>query len=180
MTTQLIRQWLILSMIPKAPPRIDVAGIEERLAELGVVVHRRTIQRDLLHLSRVFPLVADERERPFGWRWADGAEFLCSIPILSDPASAGAEITLRLRVDRMAARTIAEGLRGRDGDAREVTMSPPRDGFVEMTARIVDSCAMRRWLLGFGDAVEVLSPEHVRAEFVEKASRIAAKYREAG
>lgn len=180
MTTQLIRQWLILSMIPKAPPRIDVAAIEERLAELGIAVHRRTIQRDLLHLSRVFPLVADERERPFGWRWADGAEFLCSIPILRDPETAGIEITLRLRVDRNVARTIAEGLRGRDGDAREVAVGPPRDGYVEIHARVVDSCAMRRWLLGFGDVVEVLEPAHIRAEFVEKASRIAAKYREAG
>ena len=181
MTTQLIRQWLILSMIPKSPPRIDVTAIEQRLAQLGVAVHRRTIQRDLLHLSRIFPLVADERERPFGWRWADGAEFLCSIPILRDPATAGIEIALHLRVDRLVARTIVEGLRGRDGDAREVVVSPPRDdGAVEVTARIVDSCAMRRWLLGFGDVVEVLSPSHVREEFVEKASRIAAKYREAG
>lgn len=174
--SQLVRQWLILSMIPKEPPRIDAGGIEERLADLGIVVHRRTIQRDLAELSRVFPLVADERERPFGWRWAEGAEFLCSIPILSDPRAAGAEITLRLRVDRPLARAIAEGLRGRDGDAREVTMEPARDGAVEITARIVDSCAMRRFLLGYGDAVCVLEPAHVRAEFVEKAARIAARY----
>lgn len=177
-TTQLVRQWLILSMIPKTPPRIEVGQLERRLHELGVEVHRRTIQRDLVCLSRVFPLVADEREKPFGWRWADDAEFLCSIPILADARVDRPEIELRLRVDRALARTIAEGLRGRDGDAREVVVAPPAaDGTVEVVARVADSCAMRRWLLGFGDGVEVLSPSSVRAELVEKVSRIMARYR---
>jgi predicted DNA-binding transcriptional regulator YafY len=166
-------------MVPKDPPRIDVATLERRLRDHGVVVHRRTIQRDLVELARVFPLVVDFREKPFGWRWADGAEFLCSIPILRDPRGEGAEIVLCLRVERALARTVAEGLRGRDGDARRVTVTPRDDGYVDVTAHVLDVCALRRWLLGFGDAVEVLSPDHVRAEFVEKAARIAARYRAA-
>ena len=166
-------------MIPKAPPRIDVATLEARLRARGIDVHRRTIQRDLVDLGRIFPLVVDFREKPFGWRWADGAEFLCSIPILRDPRGEGIEMTLCLRVERSLARTVAEGLRGRDGDARHVSVRPREDGDVDLEADVLDVCALRRWLLGFGDAVEVLSPEHVRAEFVDKAARIAARYRAA-
>jgi len=61
-------------MLPRPPRRIDTAAIEARLRERGILVHRRTIQRDLVELAEVFPIVSDERNKPYGWRWADDAE----------------------------------------------------------------------------------------------------------
>jgi len=174
-TSQIVRQWMILRLVPKHPPRIDVAGIQAGLARAGVNVHRRTIQRDLLELERVFPIVADESVKPFGWKWAEGAEFLCSIPLLIDPIDIGPEITLSLRVDKRMARTICEGLRGREGAARELTVTDQARG-VLVTARVPDTCVVRRWLLGFGEAIEVLEPASVRAEFVAKAVRLSKTY----
>jgi hypothetical protein len=68
------RQWLILSRLPKAPRKVDVAWIEAELREMGIRVHRRSIQRDLVTLSQVFPLTCDEASKPYGWSWAVDAE----------------------------------------------------------------------------------------------------------
>lgn len=177
MASQLVRQWLILSLIPKQSPGIDVLTLEARLFASGVMVHRRTIQRDLVELSEVFPLIPVGPEKPFRWRWAEGARFLCSIPVLDAPDEAGAEIALRLRVERATARDVTEGLRGKAAAAREVTCLKKDETHVEVHARVVDACTLRRWLLGFAEAVEVLAPEHVRSELAATAARVAERYR---
>lgn len=78
------------------------------------------------------------------------------------------------------ARAIAEGLRGRDGDAREVkvTRGATPEAHVTLAATVPDRCALRRWLLGFGAAIEVLGPEPLRAEFRAKARDLAERYGE--
>ena len=42
--------------------------------------------------------------------------------------------------------------------------------------RVQDTCQLRWWLLGFGDQVEVLEPEHLRAEFAEIARSLHDMY----
>lgn len=183
-----MRQWHLLTLLPKGPRRIDTATLEARLGERGVRVHRRTLQRDLLELARVFPIVADERSKPYGWRWGDDAELFCAIPaLLGTRASAVVpEIELVLLVRRHAVRAVSEGLRGPEGQARQVQVGvatngpssgadPARD-CVEVSARVPDACALRRWLFGFADALEVVGPPHLRAELAAQASRIASVY----
>lgn len=63
-------------MIPRAPRRIDPAALEDGLRKRGIAVHRRTIQRDLRLLARVFPLSVDGRSKPYGWGWAEPAPTL--------------------------------------------------------------------------------------------------------
>ncbi len=169
-------------LLPKGPRRIDAATLEARLRERGVDVHRRTIQRDLLELATVFPIVSDARSKPYGWRWADDAELLCAIPALAGAQHGVAEIELVLHVRRAAVRAISEGLRGPEGQARLVQIG---DGdsigeLVEVSARVPDACALRRWLFGFGDALEVVAPLHLRAELAGKASRVALVYNGGG
>jgi predicted DNA-binding transcriptional regulator YafY len=173
---QLVRQWRILALIPKTAPGIDVLTLEARLFASGVAVHRRTIQRDLVELAKVFPLVSVGEEKPYRWRWSDDARFLCSIPLLDAPDEPGAEISLRLRVDRSAARYVVEGLRGRAAGAREVTCVNKDRAHAEVLARVVDACTLRRWLLGFGDSVEVLAPVDVRTDLAAAAARIAERH----
>ena len=45
-----------------------------------------------------------------------------------------------------------------------------------MEATVLDSSALRWWILGFGPAVEVLSPPELRQEFEQMASDLAALY----
>lgn len=75
------RQWQMLRMIPRLPQKITAREMHEKLqAEFDV--GKRTIERDLQSLSGLFPLVADERDRPFGWSWKKDAP-LFSLPGLS-------------------------------------------------------------------------------------------------
>jgi hypothetical protein len=52
-----------------------------QLREAGFPIHRRTIQRDLIALSRMFPLVCDETTKPFSWSWSRDAAAL-TIPAM--------------------------------------------------------------------------------------------------
>lgn len=176
--TTIIRQWHLLTLLPKGPRRVDSATLEERLRARGLAAHRRTIQRDLVELARVFPIVSDERSKPYGWRWADDAELLCAIPALPGTRPDVPRVDLVLRVRRAAVRAVSEGLRGAEGRAIDVQVA---DGdatslVADVRARVPDSCSLRRWLFGFADAVEVVAPLHLRADLAERAARIATVY----
>jgi hypothetical protein len=61
---------------------------------------RWSIQRDLLELAEVFPIVVDDRAKPYGWRWADGADAL-DVPFAQGCSTPRLEVSLRLRRDGM-------------------------------------------------------------------------------
>lgn len=68
-----MRQWHMLRLVPRFPAKRDTSEIKKRLADEGFEVTPRTIQRDLMAFSLIFPLECDDRSKPFGWSWmADG------------------------------------------------------------------------------------------------------------
>lgn len=69
----LLRHWQTLSLIPRHPRKITAGELFQCLSGEGFSVAKRTVERDLQALSRVFPLVVDERSKPFGWSWAKDA-----------------------------------------------------------------------------------------------------------
>jgi len=69
----LFRHWHLLRLIPRQPQKITVKSIASVLDSEGFDVTERTIQRDLQELSRLFSLVVDDRDRPFGWSWKKDA-----------------------------------------------------------------------------------------------------------
>ena len=76
------RQWLLLERIPRYPHKITAAQLTGQLHQEGHDVTKRTVERDLTSLSAVFPLVSDERVKPFGWSWQkDAPQF--SLPGMS-------------------------------------------------------------------------------------------------
>lgn len=80
------RHWCMLRLVPRAPQKITAGELCRRLASESFIVTERTIQRDLVELSALFPLISDEREKPFGWSWKADAPRL-DLPGL-DPAEA--------------------------------------------------------------------------------------------
>lgn len=50
------------------------------------------------------------------------------------------------------------------------------DGLVVLRATVPDTQELRWWLLGFGDQVEVIAPDQLRAEFVAMARDMFEKY----
>lgn len=63
------RLWHVLRQLPRYPHKATVQAIEAGLKGIGVNVTGRTIQRDLIDLSRLFPIVVDDRSKPYGWSW---------------------------------------------------------------------------------------------------------------
>lgn len=70
----LFRQWHMLRNVPRYPQKVTAQALRQMLYHEGFVVTERTVQRDLVELSAVFPLLADERDKPFGWSWKKEAK----------------------------------------------------------------------------------------------------------
>lgn len=66
------RYWLMLSRIPRFPARTSTAALESHLAEQGIEIDLRSIQRDLLKLSAYFPIEHDDN-KPRGWFFSSTA-----------------------------------------------------------------------------------------------------------
>ena len=91
MSETLLRQWEMLRAIPRAPSKVTVATLLEKLAAAGFTTTKRTIQRELNQLSAVFPLESDDRSIPYGWSWGANA------PAFDLPAlDATAALSLRM------------------------------------------------------------------------------------
>jgi predicted DNA-binding transcriptional regulator YafY len=73
MSNTLLRQWELLRAIPRAPRKIDVATLIMKLEAAGYSTTKRSVQRDLNALSRVFPLQSDAKSIPYGWSWSADA-----------------------------------------------------------------------------------------------------------
>jgi len=92
-----LRQWAMLKRIPQHPRQITARELTENLESEGFEVSKRTVERDLLSLSEIFPLLSNEKSRPYGWSWNKDAESF-SLPSMS-PLQA---LTLELAHDHLA------------------------------------------------------------------------------
>jgi predicted DNA-binding transcriptional regulator YafY len=69
----LLRQWHMLRHIPRYPSKVTARTLKEKLDLDGFNITKRTIERDLIDLSSMFPLALDDREKPYGWSWQKDA-----------------------------------------------------------------------------------------------------------
>lgn len=169
----LYRQWLTLRMIPRLG-RIASTEILSRLkSEYGIEPDLHTIQRDLVNLSRQFPLVRDSY-RPAGWSWLkDAAAF--DIPNM-DPVAA---LTFKL-AEQHIGQMLPHGV---------LTALKPYIKTADERLKQTSESNLTRW----PDKVKVVSrslaiiPPHVPEEISEavytallKERRFTAKYRRIG
>jgi predicted DNA-binding transcriptional regulator YafY len=77
-----LRQWAMLRCIPQFPRYITARQLTERLKSEGFEVSKRTVERDLLSLSLIFPLLCEEAARLYEWSWSKDAESF-SLPTMS-------------------------------------------------------------------------------------------------
>lgn len=68
-TDTVLRQWHMLRLVQRYPQKISMQAIKGVLEVQGFDSTERTIQRNLVEFSRAFPLVVDDRAKPFGWSW---------------------------------------------------------------------------------------------------------------
>ena len=67
------RQWEMLKLLPTKPPGITSRQLQEKLHNIGYNVVKRTVERDLLDLSKPFPIDCNDKGKPYGWYWTPGA-----------------------------------------------------------------------------------------------------------
>jgi hypothetical protein len=168
MGTTILRQWMVLVMLPRPPRRIDTASIEARLRDRGIEVHRRTIQRDLLELAELFPIVADERAKPYGWRWSEDASGI--LPLLPRQRT-GLRVNVSLRMPRTHLSRVLEVFG--TGDYELIAVDEP---FMTVTITVDNSRLTRRAIFGLCDEVEVLTPGEWRRETADRARRVLAMH----
>lgn len=171
MSSTIVRQWLVLGMLPRPPRRIDTGSIEARLRDRGIAVHRRTIQRDLLELADVFPIVADERAKPYGWRWAEDADR--QLLFIGRKSNSAPRIALSLRIVESDLENVLETL-----GASEYSLIARTGAAMTITVMVDDTKTSRHGVFGVSDVAEVLAPREWRREMTERARRVVTRQTE--
>lgn len=92
-----LRYIKMLDCVPTAPRKITAKDVREKLAAAGYDISARSVERDLEKLAGVFPLIRDDRNKPYGWSWMKDAARVDIQPI--DKVSA---LTLILARDHLA------------------------------------------------------------------------------
>jgi predicted DNA-binding transcriptional regulator YafY len=88
--TTLARQWeLLRNHLPSRPPGRTSRDLRDRLDAAGHNVTKRTIERDMEELSRIFPIGRNEVSIPYGWHWKENARFDTLGMDLSEAVSLG-------------------------------------------------------------------------------------------
>lgn len=69
----LVRQWEMLKLLPTRPPGMTAKDICQQLNDEGFEVSKRQVERDLEQLSHSFALICNDKGKPYGWHWMEGA-----------------------------------------------------------------------------------------------------------
>lgn len=107
------RQWELLKLLPSRPPGLTAQEICQRLSGEGYQVSKRTIERDLIDLSQLFPLQCNDKGMPYGWYWMQ--DRAVDIPGLA----LGEALTLRMVEDYIRPLVPAEMLIGLEARFRQ-------------------------------------------------------------
>jgi predicted DNA-binding transcriptional regulator YafY len=69
----MLRTWETLKLIPQRQPGKTARMLLTELAVRGYSVSKKTVERDLVTLSTIFPITANEDSKPYQWFWAPDA-----------------------------------------------------------------------------------------------------------
>ena len=70
----MLRTWELLKLIPQHQHGKTSRQLLGDLANRGYHVSKKTVERDLVALSTIFPITSDEDSKPYRWYWAPNAK----------------------------------------------------------------------------------------------------------
>ncbi|MCC7073590.1 MAG: WYL domain-containing protein [Deltaproteobacteria bacterium] len=109
MADNFFRLFRLLQLVPRAPRSIDAERLESILRGEGMDCSRRTIQRDLIELSRMpLGLECIDDSKPYRWRYAETAP-LVQLPGF-DPQAALALRLVEMHMERALPRSTVRAL----------------------------------------------------------------------
>lgn len=129
----LARQWELLRLLPSRTPGKKARELMEALEAEGYSVTKRTVERDLAELARVFPIHCNEISKPYGWYWEPGSQLGIPGMDLAEALSLGLlEEVLRPLVPE----SFVRGLDGRFAQARRKLSSLAGNERAEWSERV--------------------------------------------
>jgi predicted DNA-binding transcriptional regulator YafY len=97
----------MLRLIPRYPSKIASRELKDKLESEGFPITKRTVERDLMSLSDIFPITVDDREKPYGWSWLKTAPIL-DVPGLTSSQSLAFALVQRFVAPLMPVSTLDE------------------------------------------------------------------------
>lgn len=164
-----LRYLMMLRHVPRQPHKIDAKTLQQRLYEQGIDISVRTIQRNLIELSEVFPLTTDERSKPYGWSIAQSAPQLPFLDLAEHARNGGVS-----QVKIKCAASLSNLLSNNPLHSQQV-VEKNKDHFV-VSASVPVSNELVAWILSCGEHAEVLEPKHLRDEVEGHIHRMHASY----
>ncbi|HDS1818584.1 TPA: WYL domain-containing protein [Pseudomonas putida] len=157
------RQWELLKLLPGRHPGMSSMQLQAALSLVGHTTSKRTVERDLVELSALFPLHCNSKGMPYGWYWQPGLSLAEAQQLQPDALSAVRQIALRAWVDDTLARCLEQQPLSTD-----MQLTPQQDGGATLAATVDDSRALMGWLLSQAGAIRVQAPESLRAALLEQ------------
>ena len=127
------RQWELLKSLPTRGSGITAAGLTERLRDAGFKVTKRSVERDLIELSRLFPIRCNDASMPYGWLWMQGSAF--DLPGL-DFTEAISLVLVEDLLKKLAPVSLLRVLESKFKQAREKLGASPGNRFTQWTDRV--------------------------------------------
>lgn len=172
------RQWEVLKLLPSRHPGITAAQLQGALAQAGHPASKRTVERDLNELSKVFPLHCNDRNMPYGWHLQPARTL--TVPGMklgegltlhwahadSDAPPAGVpsqQISLHAWVDDALANRLAESPLSHD-----MQLTGDAAGGATLAATVSDSLELMWWLLSNAGSLRIQAPETLRSAMLER------------
>ncbi len=132
----LSRQWDLLFLVGASTAGKSAAELCSALCQNGYDVSLRTVERDLIYLSSIFPLLSDDSAKPQRWYWMQGRELqLPGISLVEAVMLQLVEGTLK----QVLPSTLTYGLQGRFHHARSKVLAVEQSNH---TAKLMDKIAV--------------------------------------
>ncbi|MBC3485782.1 WYL domain-containing protein [Pseudomonas kermanshahensis] len=167
------RQWQLLKLLPGRHPGMSSTQLQAALAKVGHTTSKRTVERDLVELSALFPLHCNSKGMPYGWYWQPGLSLDEAQQLQPDALAPVRPIGLRAWVDdALALRLEQQPL------STDMQLAPQQGGGASLAATVDDSRALMGWLLSQAGSIRVLAPASLRAALLEQQRQSLALHEE--
>ncbi|MNO25605.1 hypothetical protein D3C76_154470 [compost metagenome] len=157
------RQWQLLKLLPGRHPGMSSTQLQAALSSVGHSTSKRTVERDLVELSALFPLHCNSKGMPYGWYWQPGLSLGEARHLQPDALSPVRQVVLRAWVDDALARRLEHQPLSSD-----MQLTPQQDGGASLQATVDDGRALMGWLLSQAGSIRVQGPQALREALLEQ------------
>lgn len=134
MSDTLFKRIQILKLLPKFPARISTSDIHQRLESEGFKLTKRTVQRDLNDLAKLFAIESDGNKDIPGWCWQADAEKI-ELPEM-DPSVALTFQMVKEHLQKFMPPSVISGLSGYFSNADKLLMGLKDNSLTDWSSKI--------------------------------------------